>query len=125
MKTIFMPKRLWKKWDKALRSGGYKQAKSILYDKKTCGFCCLGVLQHVIDRGNVEVDSSGHYLDLPSRLWMNEMGIRFKDSSGDRSSDPYLPPLDDYASSLNDGGEDFVSIANAISECVQFTDAKK
>ena len=30
-------------WIEALESGEYKQCRSVLYDPKTDGFCCLGV----------------------------------------------------------------------------------
>lgn len=37
-------KPLLKKWVEELRSGKYKQAKNVLYDKTTGGMCCLGLL---------------------------------------------------------------------------------
>ena len=44
-----------RKWIAALESGEYKQAQSTLYDPATKGFCCLGVLQHVLLDGKVQV----------------------------------------------------------------------
>ena len=41
-----MDKKLKAKWVKALRSGDYKQCHGFLYEGG--GYCCLGVLQHVI-----------------------------------------------------------------------------
>lgn len=44
-----------RKWVAALESGEYKQTQNRLYDPATKGFCCLGVLQHVLLDGKVQV----------------------------------------------------------------------
>lgn len=44
-----MPPNLKAAWVEALRSGAYKQATCVLYDRWDSGFCCLGVLCDVID----------------------------------------------------------------------------
>ncbi len=43
-----------RKWVAALESGEYKQAQDTLYDPETKGFCCLGVLQHILLDGKVQ-----------------------------------------------------------------------
>jgi hypothetical protein len=47
---------LKKQWCQALRSGDYTQAKSTLYDAKEDGYCCLGVLCHLVG-GNLQMTS--------------------------------------------------------------------
>ena len=66
-----MPKKLKKRWLKALRSGKYKQGTSMMYDRETKAFCCLGVLEHVALDGKVEVygwneDGAPSYRAVPS-----------------------------------------------------------
>ena len=43
-----------RKWLAALEGGEYKQASDQLYNPDTKGFCCLGVLQHLLLDGKVE-----------------------------------------------------------------------
>lgn len=75
MNKIKMPAKLLKKWLKALRSGEYKQTTGTLYNPKTCGFCCLGVLQHVASGGKCEVNSDGDFDAGPSGSWYLGNGI--------------------------------------------------
>lgn len=42
--TFTLDPKIKNKWVKALRSGKFKQAIGTLYDSKTNGYCCLGVL---------------------------------------------------------------------------------
>lgn len=70
-----MPKNLLKRWLKALRSGEYKQASGTLYNTKTGGFCCLGVLQHVASGGKCEVDDDGYFECVPSSDWYSSNAI--------------------------------------------------
>ena len=72
---IRMPKNLLKRWLRALRSGGYQQASGTLYSEKTGGFCCLGVLQHVVSDGECEVDDDGYFACNPSPDWYNGNNI--------------------------------------------------
>ena len=129
MKTIFMPKRLWKKWDKALRSGEYNQAEGVLYDPESCGFCCLGVLQHVADRGKVQVfenQEEEEFMKLPTQDWLKYFGIKFKNEDRNVVVTPFLPSFKCSADEANDCyNKTLPEIADAIAECVQFTDAKK
>ena len=82
-----MPKKLKKRWLKALRSGKYKQGKGALYDPKTKAFCCLGVLEHVALDGNVEIykrdvfdedeDSAQDYRTVPSLAFEQRFKCEF------------------------------------------------
>jgi hypothetical protein len=121
--TIRAPKAILRKWLKALRTGGYKQGKGVMYNPKTYGFCCLGVLQHCVTRGEVEVNEWG-FAAAPSPEWLQEHGIEFKDKYGMQFSYPYLPPLNTGAAQANDGcgarpGKSFKAIAKAIEVCAE------
>ena len=118
-KTIRMPKKLLAKWLKALRSGEYKQAKDTMYEPETCGFCCLGVLQHVASRGYVEVGDDGEYEGAPSLDWLSKKGIHFSDGSATPCCIPYLPTLCTTAALANDSGKSFPIIADAIEACAE------
>lgn len=129
MKTIKMKRADWEKWDEALRSGRYAQTAENLYHDGS--YCCLGVLQHSLT-GHVEDNAD----ELPSRGWLQRHGISFDSANTDvarhvRGRTPYLPVLNGVASSANDfiddySGDhmfDFTAIADAIQDCVEFTDA--
>ena len=118
-KTIRMPKKLLAKWLKALRSGEYKQARGRLYRPEICGFCCLGVLQHVASGGSVEAYNDGEYMTLPSSQWLRDNGIEFKYHNYDESRYPMLPPLNIGAVEANDRGIKFKRIADAIEACAE------
>lgn len=122
-KTIFMPQPLLDAWLEALRSGKYKQTyRGALQDKH--GYCCLGVLEHVAD-GRVESDP------VPSHAWLKAHNIVFKDSDGSIGGifgegtlrSPYLhgDGANGFASSLNDAGMPFSSLADAIERNAQGT----
>jgi hypothetical protein len=136
MKTIRMPRDKWEKWDAALRSGRYFQGQGRL-ETAQGGHCCLGVLQMALD-GRVErydVDDTegedhgdrtdgqkNEAFDFPSKTWLQRHGIDFK-SDESTSYNPYLPSLGCNASEANDDkGYDFIQIADAIKECVEFTE---
>lgn len=70
-----LPKKIKRKWLKALRSGEYAQTKGTLTNGKG-GFCCLGVLQHCVDNGQCEVDVDNNYRVVPSKAWYAEHGIK-------------------------------------------------
>lgn len=119
-KTIFMPQPLLDAWLAALRSGKYKQTcRGTLSDGT--GYCCLGVLEHVADK-RVEDDV------LPTRAWLQAHNVVFKDSDGSIGENgtmrvPYLhgDGANDFASSLNDAGMSFMSLADAIERNAQRT----
>lgn len=121
MKTIFMTKEQWEKWDNALRSGEYKQAKSAMFNKDTGGYCCIGVLQKVLS-GCVEHDGGGYPRGLPTTRWLVDNGIRFRDQYGKPCAGPWLGTARDYATKMNDEGANFIDLAEHIQQAVQFTD---
>lgn len=69
-----MTKTLKKKWIKALMSGEYGQTHGILSDCKG-NFCCLGVLEHVVMKGEVEVYADKSIRDIPSKMFYEYAGI--------------------------------------------------
>ena len=114
-KTIHMPQATLDKWLAALRSGEYKQAAHTLHDRTTNGYCCLGVLQMVVD-GKVECDAAGSPHEVPSSDWLVNNSIRFNLALGEGFIDvePYLPSCSMYATILNDEGTPFTDIADLI-----------
>lgn len=126
MKTIFMKREQWEKWNKALRSGKYSQTEGLLHSPTDGGYCCLGVLQKVLT-GEVEFNPLDRPRALPSRKWLDNNGIRFLNKSRScktlyRDVCPYLPALGEEASVANDSGVSFTAIADAIKEAVEFID---
>lgn len=120
MKTIFMRKADWQKWDTLLRSGNYEQAIGKLYDGNN-GYCCLGLLELALD-GKVE-SICGEVQTLPSMEWLKDHGITFLlGRAPSMWRDPFLPTLDKHASGANDSKIPFPIIADAIKEAVKFTD---
>jgi hypothetical protein len=114
-KTIRMPKKLLKRWLKALRSGTYTQTKRALYRPETCGFCCLGVLQHAVSGGYVETyDHEETFKHFPSMEWRAANDIKFFNRDGATSCDPWLPTKFMSAADMNDSGLTFAEIADAI-----------
>lgn len=77
-----MPKKLKAIWLKALRSGKYKRAKGTLYDQTTCGFCCLGVLEHAVTGGVEYIESDNSPRMYPTVNWLSENDINFNQSCG-------------------------------------------
>jgi len=114
MKTIFMPEETMKKWLAALRCGEYKQAKGALYDETTDGYCCLGVLQHVLD-GEVECTGKDEPAGVPSIEWCKNRSVKF--SSSHFYHYPQLPTLECSAVTANDNGYSFLEIADALEAC--------
>ena len=129
MKTIFMPEETMKKWLTALRSGEYKQGTGALEvsTKGDSHYCCLGVLQHMLD-GAVEYDEYGNGpLGVPSQKWCKNNFVRFCDENGRVDNSPCPVPVlnirispnsGDYhtAASANDSGYTFSRIADALEE---------
>jgi hypothetical protein len=112
---IVMPSGLRKKWLAALRSGEYKQGQGCLYRPDDKSFCCLGVLNHIALKGNVEVvandfDSDdylqkGDFLEVPSREFYTAFKI---DMPGHKQNSLI---------NMNDGSRcSFVEIADYIEE---------
>lgn len=118
--TIRMPKDTLAKWLAALRSGDYRQGRRALYDASTDGYCCLGVLQHVMG-GNVERYEDWTPKSYPSETWRNRLGVEFRSSRGGTTHNPHLPKLETDAASANDTGHSFAEIADAIEACAEGT----
>ena len=150
MKTVKMPEVLARKWWAALRSGEFQQTEGRLHRTESggCddwgqeyvpGYCCLGVLQHVLD-GQVQKDVAGQAIGLPTQGWCQTHGITFYTQAsgvcqhdpllGDvleggvwmQCVDPYLPTLEANASVANDElHSTFAEIADALEACTEFT----
>ena len=69
-------------WIAALRSGRYKQGIGELYNHYNKGFCCLGVLDHVVEKKALEqinhkampcMDSWTYYIngDFYQKTWLS------------------------------------------------------
>lgn len=108
-----MNKQIKKRWTKALRSGDYPQTRGALRNQH--GFCCLGVLCDLYRK------------DQKKRLWeqrSSAYSILGEDKILPRSviawagvddRDPVLGlDFSETASHLNDTGQDFSQIADAI-----------
>lgn len=128
-----MPKKMKKKWLKALRSGEYGQVKGKLTDGNG-GFCCLGVLQHCVSGGKVEYSPADpvfgdaeRFLEMPTQSWYKSVGIEVV--NGDEQ--------EDFLAVMNDGGtwcdpktfeykhvgrKKFSTIANWIEKNIETTD---
>jgi hypothetical protein len=77
-----MPLDLKNKWVTALRSGEYQQGTGKMYNEETNTYCCLGVLEHIVngwvsngrgllthkfcDVNNIDFDYKGEELCSPS-----------------------------------------------------------
>lgn len=59
METTKMDPKIKKQWTKALRSGEYKQGRGKL--RTRTGYCCLGVLCDITDRGSWSRSDSRWY----------------------------------------------------------------
>lgn len=129
MKTIKMKREDWEKWDAALRSGTYNQGAGELFNQADNAYCCLGVLQHALE-GAVTPDHSD---EVPSFRWLLEHDIAFFNRRDEESRMPYLPTIGEDATVANDALDysnsearhryDFVKIADAIKDAVEFIDA--
>lgn len=119
-KTIHMPADLLANWLAALRSGKYEQGYGLLMDGEG-RFCCLGVLQDVVDC--VESYGSGKSYCLPSMDWLRAHNIEFSGDDFLPNRSPLLPKFGREAHQVNDDGESFAEIADAIEACAEVTPA--
>ena len=121
---IKMPAKLKKKWLKALRSGEYGQAEGVLYDGKG-NFCCLGVLEHVAMRGEVEIDEEGQFIDMPSKKFLKYAGIKTTHTCRepiwcDETQNITNESIDMVSlATLNDTGRTFKELAKVIEQKVE------
>ena len=58
------------KWIEALRSGKYRQCRD-QFTYGRAGFCCLGVLHHVVQNGEMEKDV-GHTYNVAGLSYLND-----------------------------------------------------
>lgn len=109
-KQFQLPKEFATKWVEALRSGGYKQAKSYLKAKE--GYCCLGIackIQGISD------------LDIFGRSYPKNIVVPLNDKIpnillGDADGRNFLG----IVSLMNDNGKTFKEIADWIERNVEF-----
>lgn len=118
--NIRMPKELADKWLAALRSGEYKQAKEVLYNEETNGYCCLGVLQKCIS-GEIVPDPSA---ELPDRDWLDSHNIKFIDMYNGENLSPYIEKTKSHIAIENDNGKSFDQIADLIESELEYTDGE-
>ena len=114
-----MKKAIKDKWLKALRSGDYKQAKSVLKDDDGC-MCCLGVLCDITQKEtggkwtkqDFIAGGEGHDETIPTEA-CNILGITHKGKLK-KSYQTKHGDLADHLTILNDSGLSFKQIANII-----------
>jgi hypothetical protein len=136
---IQMPAALADSWIEALRSGKYIQGKEALAeltkDGNINGYCCLGVLEMVVDgqvefqrtsvgRNEPRVTPSSEWLRKNDvRFWQNCLGQQgFTDRAGNPNDNPqfYIRVPDTFSpirvsiAELNDRGYTFDEIADII-----------
>jgi hypothetical protein len=100
-------------WVEALRSGKYEQATGALYKPESDGYCCLGVLQKVLD-GHIETYEDGCPYGVPSWTWCNRHKLEWRFwSVADDSVESDTASACDLVT-LNDTGKTFSEIADFI-----------
>jgi hypothetical protein len=105
-------------WLNALRSGEYKQIKGVLYGSAQHGYCCLGLLAHVVGGvDNDKLESAGTCGFLAYETG-GEYGLGRDCHEGDglyRARDPEsLTTLQRKLAAMNDNGHSFAEIADWI-----------
>ncbi|HET9285725.1 MAG TPA: hypothetical protein VFR24_27555 [Candidatus Angelobacter sp.] len=103
-----MKKEWAEKWVKALRSGRYTQARRRLYNEKTGGYCCLGVLCRVAGKKFYNGKCLGANIVLPNEV-MKLTGI-YEANPGIMVNEIDKTSL----AQLNDMGKSFKRIADLI-----------
>ncbi len=106
-----MIKEIGNMWNKALRSGEYKQTDGALCDSR--GFCCLGVLTDLyIKEHNLEWERCGNSrrFDGNSSILTNLVMKWAKISS----SEGWLKSNRKNLAEMNDSGSTFLEIADII-----------
>ena len=114
-------------WVAALRSGEYKQGKSVLHNRETNEYCCLGVLCDLAVKAGVEVKQGeqsvtvgGDYVN-PETIQSTRFGGRAQSLpaavigwAGLVEPDPMPEGVSDSLACLNDSGDTFDQIADVI-----------
>lgn len=118
MSNYHFPKPILDKWLEALRSGKYQQGHHYLKDKNG-GYCCLGVLQHILS-GEVEYGDGGDVRCYPSNEWAldHELLKTPQEIRFDPRVHVYSKTLEEvvyeHVSYLNDQKVPFEEIADAL-----------
>lgn len=106
-------------WISDLRSGKFKQAKHVLYDVDTDGYCCLGVAAYGMGFDFSGIDGPDDYVTCHNEEWGNgnlpdysfwQFHIDDYNVVGDIFSETVMNDL----ASMNDGGKTFDEIADHI-----------
>jgi hypothetical protein len=103
---IKLPKHVKAKWVKALRSGEYEQCQRRLADFKG-GFCCLGVLQHVLDDGKIDLNEHGLARTFMSFETEQNLGVYHALNQQTKNKGGYSVCVRDKLASMNDGGYEY------------------
>lgn len=116
MKTTSMPKELKEKWTAALRSGEYRQGYKALLSTNGA-YCCLGVLQMVVDG---KVEGLTGVRGYPSKEWLVANNINCLYNSGEHSWLNDILLGENGATVLNDNHrKTFLEIADLIETYVE------
>ncbi len=102
-----------RKWMEALRSGAYRQARTMLHHKAPSGdyFCCLGVLCDLAIKAGVSVTVGGP----DERVFYNENSIFPPGVVMEWAGRPNPDQFETLAR-LNDEGQSFAWIADYIED---------
>lgn len=95
-----IPKAESKVWQRALRSGKFKQGSPVLYNSNCDSYCCLGVACKVFYRGVKEEDLKDHGFPMNVRRIRSVFGANYKDSFLSISNDDSMLYM---LARLNDG----------------------
>lgn len=110
-----LTKKLKAKWIEALRSDEYGQTTAHLCDGEG-NFCCLGVLEHVAMKGEVEYKNK-EFLAFPTIKFYKYAGIEIDKRVGGESWNSNAVDEDaERLAELNDNGKTFKWLANWIEE---------
>jgi hypothetical protein len=119
-KKYTLPKDFAEEWLTALRSGKYKQAKTVLYNKNTKGYCCLGVACAIKYSLNYLKAEESRYAGVIEK---SEYNLRFdlkkipeQLKGGDQIKNDLVITLTD----MNDSGKTFDEIADWIEKNIEF-----
>ena len=112
-----MKEQIAKDWIKALRSGKYEQTTGTLKDGK--GYCCLGVLCDISNKGSWKFDKINDTIEFilnttskKEEIALAKLPISIENWAGMSSGWGSLPGM--RLTSLNDQGKSFFEIADLI-----------
>lgn len=99
------------KWLASLRGGRYQQATGCLRDDK--GFCCLGVLLDVSDKGEWSDDDDGTYR-IEGRGYDGDLGASREIFSISKEQEKTLVAMNDGDKEFKNNPQSFAQIADYI-----------